>query len=1033
MGGLGGHMFHLYDNPELTFGQIKDIFQKAATGQLVGTEKADGINLFISFSVRDGRARAARNKGNIEKGGLTVEELAQKYEGRGDIKEAFVDAFSAFEAAAKSLPIDTQIDIFGPDANIYYNSEIQDPRSTNVIKYDTKTLNIHRVGHMEIDKALGQATQEKDLSKQFSILEKVLTQKQNELNKQALATNPEYRIQTNAIIKLKELSDKKPLKIAITEINKLQSNNGLTDNDSIAQYLLNTINNRLQKEIPDLQEVTKKELLKRMLRVKGVTVPGVIKTIPKELHPIFVPKIKAFVENEKQIYKEAILPIENIVHNFAVEMLRTLKSAFILDHEKEAKRLRDELARAEQEIMASGDEKWMEVLKNQIKKIKNVENLTTAAEGFVFDYNGETYKFTGNFAPLNQILGFFKQDIRKVNVEPEQNLQEENTETGEQNKTAVVIFGRFNPPTIGHKYIFDFASDVAKKNNADLYIIPSRKVPSSRPDLAKNPLTFEEKFKYLNLMFPEYSKNIVNDSSMNTIFEAAKILYNQKGYNNLKAICGQDRVADYERLNIFNNQSYSFKNIEVISVGDRDPEAEDISGVSASKVREAALNDDYISFMKGCGKLLNPELAKELMSLIKKRITELDSTLIKKPSKKTKVANELATIAEQIFNEIIVKSGNKWCLKSKKKNESGKRKNLGCYSSKTKAKKRERQVNYFKRLKEMYIDESTAGAINGYAGYPNNHRAYDARNMQTRFGFGMSQKRDDDQLYTEEGNPNMQKIKRENFIEEIKLRSLVREAIRRKIVKNKKLVLQEENKLRQIIRRILKEGDEDMPHAFTGINVLEELLGIIMKIIEPDFKMLKTDKQQRDSFRAHIVNATKNLLASEKILDKLDEPQEEQLEEEESFKAENPKYIDVGLDKKKQEPEEVDTFTIQGQDETGRNLALKTFNKIEKRIKEHYQLLSNKKDKDLFYDYLITNLKLYFDKFESEMGANVEEPTSDTYDKEKQSALDTQQSQQPTDTGAGLQQPQSTQQAPGAPPPAQEPEMQQANKSLKKI
>mgnify|MGYP003345803931 CR=1 FL=1 len=1027
MGGLAGHMYHLYDNPELTFGQIKDIFAKASNGQLVGTEKTDGLNLFISFSVRDGRARAARNKGNIEKGGLTPEELAQKYEGRGNIKEAFVSAFNAFEMAAKSLPIDTQIDIFGPDTNIYYNAEVQDPRSPNVVVYDTKTLNIHRVGHIEIDKASGKAF-EKDLSKQYSILEKALTDRQNALSKQAYANNPEYRIQTNSIIKLKELTDKKAYNEAVNGINKIQASLGLTDNDSIAQYLLTVINNRIEKEIPELEELTKKELLKRMLKAKGVTVVTVVKTVPKEMQATIVPKIKAFVDNEKQIYKEAIYPIENIVHDFAVEMLRTLKSAFILDNEKEVNRLRAELTRAEQEIKASGDERWMEVLKNQIKKIKTVENITTAAEGFVFDYNGETYKFTGNFAPLNQILGFFKQDIKKVNPESEQSLQEEDEK--QSSKTAVVIFGRFNPPTVGHELLFKTALDVANKNSADLFIIPSRKVPDTRPELAKNPLTFEEKFKYLNLMFPKYSSYFVNDASMNTIFEAAKVLNTQKGYTSIKALCGQDRVSDYERLKLFNNKNYSFSDIEIISVGERDPDSDDISGVSASKVREAAMNDDYISFMKGCGKLLDQTEAKNLMSLIKKRITELDSSLIKKAPKKPKVAtNETSMLAEQIFNEIIVKSGNKWCLKSKNKNKNGKRKNLGCYSSKNKAKKRERQVQYFKHLKEMYVDESMTGAVNGYVGYPNMHQTYNARTLSSRYG--SSQKRDDDQLYTEEGKLNMHKVKRENFIEEIKLRSLVREAIKRKINNNKKLILKEENKLRQIIRKILREGEEDMPHAFTGINVLEELLGIIMKVIEPDFKMLKTDKQQRDSFRAHIINATKNLLASEKIMDTLEEPEEEQLEEEEAFKANNPKYIDVGLDKNKPEPEEVDTFTIHGQDETGRNMALKTFNKIEKRIKEHYQLLSNKKDKDLFYDYLITNLKLYFDKFESEMGANVEEPGSETYDKEKASM----DSQQTADSGLGgdmnTEQPPSPQPAQAS---SQEPQMQQANKpATKKI
>ena len=80
-----------------------------------------------------------------------------------------------------------------------------------------------------------------------------------------------------------------------------------------------------------------------------------------------------------------------------------------------------------------------------------------------------------------------------------------------------------------------------------------------------------------------------------------------------------------------------------------------------------------------------------------------------------------------------------------------------------------------------------------------------------------------------------------------------------------------------------------------------------------------------------------------------------------------------------------DKFTIAGQDRTGRNMALQSFNKVEQNILDSYELLSNDEDRKLFYDYLITNLKLYFDKFEDELASNVEEPTTDEYEQEKQS------------------------------------------------
>jgi hypothetical protein len=79
MGGLAGHMYHLYDNPGLTFGEIKDIFSKAADGKLSGTEKTDGLNIYISYSVRTGEVKAARNKSNIKDSGCSNQSSVHKY------------------------------------------------------------------------------------------------------------------------------------------------------------------------------------------------------------------------------------------------------------------------------------------------------------------------------------------------------------------------------------------------------------------------------------------------------------------------------------------------------------------------------------------------------------------------------------------------------------------------------------------------------------------------------------------------------------------------------------------------------------------------------------------------------------------------------------------------------------------------------------------------------------------------------------------------------------------------------------------
>ena len=250
-------------------------------------------------------------------------------------------------------------------------------------------------------------------------------------------------------------------------------------------------------------------------------------------------------------------------------------------------------------------------------------------------------------------------------------------------------------------------------------------------------------------------------------------------------------------------------------------------------------------------------------------------------------------------------------------------------------------------------------------------------------------------------------INRKEFAEELKLRKYIRKAIQ--IVENKRKnakneVKKQEEALRSFIRQLISEASvsdaEDAPHKSTGINILEDLLKKIIPIIEIDFKKLTTSEEQRGSYRAHFLQGIKNLLAPAAAVDQADQSgeaiqdefisvneQDDEIEINIGGDSDPEEFIDVRGDNKKDEKSkediEKDTFSISGQDETGRDMSYSTFKKVQGSMLDSWEVLSNADDKELFYDYLLTNLKLYFDKFEDELKANLPEPTTPEYEKAK--------------------------------------------------
>jgi len=226
-------------------------------------------------------------------------------------------------------------------------------------------------------------------------------------------------------------------------------------------------------------------------------------------------------------------------------------------------------------------------------------------------------------------------------------------------------------------------------------------------------------------------------------------------------------------------------------------------------------------------------------------------------------------------------------------------------------------------------------------------------------------------------------IDREEFMQEIQLRKHIREAI--KVVRQRRQIrLAEEEQLRKTIRQLIMEADPAVataaPHANTGINALEDLFknSNMLTTLRQGYKSLTSKKEQRESYKNHILNAVDSSIEVQDSLftDPVDDLQEA-VDIEVGAPEDNPAFIDV--QKKQATPEEeVEDFTISGQDKTGRNRAYTDYKDIEKNLITAFDDLDDPSDRQMFKDYLLTNLKLYFERFEEELQTDLPAPDIQT-------------------------------------------------------
>lgn len=247
--------------------------------------------------------------------------------------------------------------------------------------------------------------------------------------------------------------------------------------------------------------------------------------------------------------------------------------------------------------------------------------LGLVADGHGGWYDRKTGEFTAKteggrlkFYNQNQVVG--GQDPKQIRTPANQRVTAAQSAPVKKSQlktedTVTFTFGRFNPPTLGHKRLLDVVSETAGDGEYRIY-------PSRSNDFKKNPLDVDTKIAVMQKMYPEHSEYIVNNPETKTIIDVLVSL-SEEGYKKINIVVGSDRLSEFEKLaNQYNGTLYNFEELNLISAGDRDSQSSGIDGISSSKVRKAVAEKDYKTYRNCIPNTLNESDAKTIYNVLRK-------------------------------------------------------------------------------------------------------------------------------------------------------------------------------------------------------------------------------------------------------------------------------------------------------------------------------------------------------------------------------------------------------------------------------
>lgn len=395
-GGAAGHMSHPFDNKSLTFGDFKKLIESGLSGELNfeedPTEKTDGQNLFAT--VKDGETMFARNKGQM-KSPIDLNGIIKMFTGHASklVEETYI--FAAKDLA-DALPKLKDQSMFANGLN-FVNMELIYSKNPNVIYYDRDVIQFHNI--VETD-GEGNQTGTQNLATE-------LVGALKELKKDVQNT---FTIIPPQVLKIAKDIDFEANKAKfIKQVETLKNRYKLTDADEVSRYHEMWWRETIDTNFPDLEQNHKEGLLLRWAYgdKKTLNLRSLDKAIGKDKAAL----IKKFdKEDVKKKYKENIRPFEDLFLELGSVILKNASNFVAASPDKEMQRLHNQIRTEAAKIKKSGGIDQIKKVEAELARLERIGGIESIipTEGLVFKYKGHTYKLTGTFAAINQLMGIIK-------------------------------------------------------------------------------------------------------------------------------------------------------------------------------------------------------------------------------------------------------------------------------------------------------------------------------------------------------------------------------------------------------------------------------------------------------------------------------------------------------------------------------------------------------------------------------------------------------------------------------------------------